>query len=82
MSGPSVEGDIQHLLGEDDDIAELGVDVIHTEQEVILRGQVNSAQRRDRIVERVSGEYPDLRVRCEITVTSTAAPDGSEHLPS
>jgi hypothetical protein len=75
---PQVEGDIQHLLAEDADIAELGIEAISDGDVVVLRGQVTTADRRDRIVARVAEAVPGRRVRSEITVPSAAAPDGPE----
>jgi hypothetical protein len=70
-------GTIQHLLAEDDDVAELGVEAICEGGAVILRGQVNSAARRELIASRVQELAPDLHMRCEITVIDPGAPEPS-----
>jgi hypothetical protein len=81
-SDEELEGRIQRLLAEDAEIAELGLDATHENNEVILRGQVNSDTRRDLIVNRVRELAVDLApgvgVRSEITVTGAAAPRPTE----
>jgi hypothetical protein len=73
-----VEGDIQRLLAEDERIAELGVDVHCEDGVIVLRGQVNSAERRDRIADAVRQLVPSMDVRCEIDVLDAPAPQTSE----
>jgi hypothetical protein len=77
---PQVEGEIQHLLAEDASVAEQGVTVLRLEETIVLRGCVESEERRTRIAERVSRQYPDLIVRCELTVPPATAPTGAEAL--
>lgn len=76
---PSVEAHVQHLFA-GDDIAELGVRATYEDDALVLRGQVNSPQRRDHIAQRVAAELPEVAVRCEITVVASEAPDGAEAL--
>jgi hypothetical protein len=77
-SNDELEGRIQRLLAQDAEIAELGIDATRDGDEVVLRGQVNGASRRDLIVVRVQELVADLapgtRVRSEITVVDAAAP--------
>jgi len=77
-SNDELEGRIQRLLAQDAEIAELGIDASRDGDEVVLRGQVNGASRRDLIVVRVQELVADLtpgtRVRSEITVIDAAAP--------
>jgi len=75
--GQPLEGDIQHLLATDE-IGELGVEVHCEGGVVVLRGQVNTAHRRDQIAERVAAAYPELTVQCEITVVDAGPPAGGE----
>ncbi|HWB38310.1 MAG TPA: nucleotidyltransferase family protein, partial [Rugosimonospora sp.] len=76
---PSVEARIQHLLAADD-VAELGVRASYEGDAVVLRGDVNSPQRRDHIAARVAAELPAVPVRCEITVVEAEPPDTAEAL--
>jgi hypothetical protein len=77
-SDDELEGRIQGLLAQDDEIAELGMDATRDGDEVVLRGQVNGAHRRDLIVVRVqelvTALAPGTLVRSEITVIDAAAP--------
>jgi len=77
---PSVEGEITRLLAEDDDIAEHGVTVRHTESGVVLRGCVNSEALRQLILGRVCEAFPDLLVRSEIELANLDPPEGEEEL--
>jgi hypothetical protein len=72
---PQLEGEIQHLLAEDGDIAELGIDAVSDGDEIVLRGQVTSFERRNLIVARVGEANPGRTVRSEITVPSAAPPE-------
>ena len=63
---PHVEGEIQRLLAEDADIAELGIEVagvdVGEHPTIVLRGCVNGPERRTHIVDRVRAAFPDIEV--------------------
>lgn len=80
-SHDELEGQIQHLLAEDDDIAELGVEALQEAGAIVLRGQVNTVTRRELIVKRVHELAPDLSIRCEITVIEATAPEAEATAP-
>lgn len=75
-----IEGEIQRLLAEDAEIAELGIDVACEGDRAVLRGCVTTPERRAAIVDRVRHAFPDLDVRDEIAVAGTDAPDGPEEI--
>ena len=77
---PHLEGEIQRLLAEDADIAELGIDAVRQGASVVLRGCVSTAERRALIVDRVRAAFPDLDVRDRIAIAGTDAPDGAEEV--
>jgi len=69
-----IEGEIQRMLAEDPDIAELGITVVCEHGTIALLGCVNSAERRDHIGATVDAAFPDHSVRNEITVVGAEAP--------
>jgi hypothetical protein len=75
-----VEGELQHLLAEDERIAEQGIRVVRTEAGIALVGEVESAERRDRICQAVAEAFPDLPVRCNIGLTRVHEPEEVEEL--
>jgi hypothetical protein len=76
-----VEAEIQRLLTEDVDVAEQGITVHRREHTLLLCGEVESAQRRDEIVRRVTGRFPDVPVQCDIGIIRAQAPSEAEVLP-
>lgn len=78
--GPSVEGEITHMLAEDAEIAEHGVIVTRHPHGVTLHGCVNSEALRDLIMERVRRAYPNLVVDSDIELARLDPPAGEEEL--
>jgi hypothetical protein len=74
------EAALQRMLAEDDNLAELGVDVVRRDDTAVLTGQVESAHRREEIARRVAECLPGVRVRNDIVVVPVAAPTGAEDL--
>jgi len=80
MTDPHLEGEIQRLLAEDADIAELGIDVVGEGGAVVLCGCVSTPERRALIIDRVGAAFPDLDVRDRIAIAGTDVPDGAEEV--
>ncbi len=74
------EAAIQRLLSEDGSVTDQGIDVIRREDLLVLRGEVESGQRRDEIVRLVTERFPQLRVHADIGVTRAHAPAEPEEL--
>ena len=72
---------LQRNLVEDTDIAEQGIDVSTEDGRVILRGYVESPQRRDAIEERAHHDQPGATIVNEIVVVATEPPVEAEVLP-
>ncbi|MEU7866301.1 hypothetical protein [Dactylosporangium sp. NPDC049140] len=75
-----VEGELQHLLAEDDRITEQGIRFVRTGAGIALVGEVESAERRDTICRVVSEAFPDLPVQCNIGLTRVHEPEEVEEL--
>ncbi|GGM47975.1 hypothetical protein GCM10011608_35960 [Micromonospora sonchi] len=76
-----VEAEIHRLLTEDPAVAEQGISVVRTERALVLYGEVESAQRRDEILRRVSERFPDVPITSDIGVIRKQAPTEIEQLP-
>ena len=76
-----VEAEIHRLLTEDPAVAEQGITVVRTERGLVLYGEVESAYRRDEIMRRVAGRFPDVPITSDIGVIRTQAPTEIEQLP-
>ena len=63
-----------------EDAQQLGVDVAVTDDEVVLRGAVSSEDERGNAAEMAAREFPELRVRNELTVPALDDPGGGERL--
>ncbi|WP_373314328.1 BON domain-containing protein [Catellatospora coxensis] len=79
MSEPRVvdeyaDAEVHRMLTEDGTICEQGIEVIRRDGAVLLRGQVETAHRRDAIGERVAAMFPDKHVCNDIVVTAVAEP--------
>jgi osmotically-inducible protein OsmY len=71
---------VQRALAEDDRTTELGIRVDVRGDQVYLRGQVTSSERR-RQIENVTREAtPGLKVHNEITLVEVSEPGEEEHL--
>jgi hypothetical protein len=81
MADDYVDAEVRRVLAEDAGIAELGIEVIAHADRIVLRGQVESPERRDAIGRRVAGYLPDHRVHNDIVVIETDPPDHAEELP-
>ena len=75
-----LEADVQRLLTEDPRIAELGVTVRRREQTLVLGGEVESAERRAEICRRITAEFPDVAITCDIAITRTSVPGDVEEI--
>jgi hypothetical protein len=68
------EAEIQRLLTEDGEVAELGITIACREHTVVLGGEVESAQRRDEICRKITERFPDLHIACDIGIVRAQAP--------
>ncbi|GAA5198859.1 hypothetical protein GCM10023322_73160 [Rugosimonospora acidiphila] len=75
-----VEAAVQRLLTEDPDLSEQGLTLRQGEGNLLVQGEVESADRREAILRRLTEKFPDLRVQCDIGVTRTQAPVDAEEL--
>jgi hypothetical protein len=73
-----VEAEVQRLLTEHD--GEQGLTVARREHTLILCGEVESRQRCEEIVRRVTDRFPDIDLRVDIGITRTSAPTEAEEL--
>lgn len=88
MTGPGarrdldeyVEAEAQRLLAEDPHITEQGVTVLRREHALVLRGEVESARRREQIVRLLEEHFPGIALRVDIATTRTQPPDAAEEL--
>jgi hypothetical protein len=74
------DAQVQRHLAEDDDIAELGIDILRRDDVIVLRGEVETAARRDAIGRQVATHYPGRTVRNEIHVIQVHCPAEAEVL--
>jgi len=74
------EGELQHLLAEDERITEQGIRFIRTGSGIALVGEVESAERRDKICQVVAEAFPELAVQCNIGLTRVHEPEEVEQL--
>jgi hypothetical protein len=75
-----VESQLQHLLAEDERIAEQGIRFVRTERGISLVGEVESTERRDLICEVVHEAFPALPLHCNIGLTRVHVPEEVEEL--
>jgi HSP20 family molecular chaperone IbpA len=75
------EAAVQRLLAEHAAISEQSLEITHREDVLVLRGEVESAQRREEIVRLVSERFPMLRVHNDIGITRCEPPREPEELP-
>ncbi|MEZ0074798.1 BON domain-containing protein [Planotetraspora sp. GP83] len=71
---------VQRVLAEDDRTNELGIRVDVRGEEVYLRGQVSSEERRHQIEDVAQEAAPGLRVHNEIKLVEVREPGEEEHL--
>jgi hypothetical protein len=69
---------VQRMLAEDG--GELGIDVVRREDVLVLRGEVESEQRRREVERRVADAFPELKTRNELTIPHVYKPMESEEL--
>ena len=81
MADDYVDAEVQRVLAEDPRIAELGIEVIARANHIVLRGQVESEERRDAIAREVAERLRNHRIHNEIGVIGTDPPDRAEELP-
>jgi hypothetical protein len=74
------EAEIQRLLAEDGKVAEQGITVQRREHTLVLRGEVESAQRRDEICRQITTHFPDAEIACDIGVVRASAPSDVEEI--
>lgn len=77
---PHLDGQVQQLLAEHPRIAEQGIRVIHTEDGVVLVGEVESPERCAQIESVIHAAFPDLTVRCDLAVTRVQPPEEVERI--
>lgn len=75
-----VEAAVARLLTEDGHTTTQGIEVIRRNDVLILRGEVESARRRDEIMRLVGERFPRLRIHNDIGVTRANAPAEAEEL--
>lgn len=75
-----LEAEIQRLLTEHERIAEQGITVQRREHEIVLGGEVESAQRRDEICRQITDHFPDLAITCDIGIIRAQAPSEVEEI--
>jgi hypothetical protein len=75
-----VEAEIQRLLTEDEGLGEQGLTVARREHTLILCGEVESRQRCEQIVARITERYPDIDLRVDIGITRATEPTEVEEL--
>lgn len=76
-----VAGQIERALHGDSRAHELGIRVEVEGDDVVLRGQVASADRRRRVAQIAAEQAPGLAIRNEVSVTEVLPPEGQEQLP-
>jgi hypothetical protein len=81
MRDEYADADLQRALAEDAQIAEQGIEVIPRGDYVVLRGHVESEERRAAIERRAAADMPDCRVVNEIAVLPADPPPRTERLP-
>jgi hypothetical protein len=74
------EAAVHRLLAEDADIAEQGIEVIRHGATLVLRGQVESPERREAIGAKVAEVCPDCELHNDITVLAMHCPPEAEEL--
>jgi hypothetical protein len=72
-----LEEGIQRLRTEHGRIAEQGITV---QRRVVLRGEVETAERRDEICRQITEHFPDVEITCDIGITRTSAPVDAEEI--
>jgi hypothetical protein len=75
-----VEAEIQRLLTENADVAEQGITVLRRDHLLVLRGEVESVQRRDEICRQVIEHFPEVELSCDIGIVRAQAPTEAEVL--
>ncbi|WP_449064078.1 BON domain-containing protein [Planomonospora algeriensis] len=81
MEAPQyVAARVQQALAEDERTTELGIRVDVRGEQLFLRGQVTSEERRDLIAGVAEEVAPGLAVRNELTVADIREPGGEEKL--
>ena len=79
-AGEYLEAAVQRLLTEDGAVTDQGIEVVRREDQLILRGEVESPHRRDEILRLVRERFPHLSVRGDIGVTRAHPPVEAEEL--
>jgi hypothetical protein len=69
---------VQRLLAEDG--AELGIEAIRREDVLVLRGEVESEQRRREVEQRVADAFPEVKTRNELSIPHVYKPVEAEEL--
>lgn len=76
-----LEAAVQRLLTENPDVAEQGITVMLRDRALVLRGEVESVQRREEIFRLVMTHFPNVPIRADIGLIRTQAPTDVEELP-
>lgn len=76
-----LEAAVQRLLTENPDVAEQGITVMLRDRALVLRGEVESVQRREEILRLVMVHFPNVPIRADIGLIRTQPPTEVEELP-
>lgn len=74
------EASAQRDLAEDAGIAEQGIEIVRRDGCVVLRGLVESEQRRAAIAQKVASHFPQHELRNDIAVVRAGRPGEAEEL--
>jgi hypothetical protein len=75
-----VEAEIQRLLTESGEVAEQGITVQRREHMLILGGEVESTERRDKICRQITTRFPGVEIACDIGIVRASAPTEVEEI--
>jgi len=74
------EAELQRRLAEGDGTAEQGIDIVRRDGMIVVKGEVECAERRDTILREVSQAFPGKDVRSEITLIPVGRPAEAEEV--
>lgn len=75
-----LEAAVQRMLTEHPEVAEQGITVLLRDRTLMLRGEVESVQRREEILRLVMEHFPNVPIRADIGLIRTQAPTEVEDL--
>lgn len=74
------EAELQRRLAEGDGTAEQGIDIVRRDGMIVVKGEVECAERREAILREVSAHFPDKQVRSEIALIPVGQPAEAEEV--